>query len=84
MGNKVEIVLDIQAHFEEKITFFWEKREKSIKCPVLYSQFEEKLTFLEFLLKKQDFYRNFLPILRNFGQNLTPSELIFANFEVKK
>ena len=72
----------MQAHFEEKITFFL--GEKSIKCPVLYAQFEEKLTFLEFWLKKQDFYRNFLPILRNFGQNLTPSELIFANFEVKK
>ena len=67
----------MQAHFAEKITFFL--GEKSIKCPVLYSQFEEKLTFLEFLLKKQDFHRNFLPILRNFVQNLTPSELFFAN-----
>ena len=34
---------------------FWGKNnfflgEKSIKCPVLYAQFEEKLTFLEFML----------------------------------
>ena len=26
--------------------------EKSIKCPVLYPQFEEKFTFFEFLLYK--------------------------------
>ena len=50
LGKKVKIVLDIQAHFEEKITFFLGK--KSIKCPVLYAQFEEKLIFLEFLLYK--------------------------------
>ena len=46
-------MFDIQAHFEKKI-FFWEKREKSIKCPVLYAQFEEKLTFFGiFVVKTQ-------------------------------
>ena len=33
LSKKVKIVLDIQAHFEEKITFFWEKREKSRRIP---------------------------------------------------
>ena len=46
--------------------------------------FEGKSLFFGRKEKSQDLYRNFLPILRNFGQHLTPSELIFANFEVKK
>ena len=49
LGKKVNIVLDMQPHFEKKITFLG---KKSIKCPVLYAQFEEKLNFLEFLLYK--------------------------------
>ena len=32
LGKTVKIVLDMQAHFEEKITFLG---EKPIKCPVL-------------------------------------------------
>ena len=46
LGKKVIIVLAMQAHFEDKITFLG---DKSIKCPVLLSQFEENLTFWEFL-----------------------------------
>ena len=39
----------MHSHFEEKSLFLG---EKSIKCPVLYAQFEEKFTFFEFLLLK--------------------------------
>ena len=40
----------MQAHFEEKITFFL--GEKSIKFPVLQAQFEEKIHFLGMFVVK--------------------------------
>ena len=44
---KKKIVPDKQAQFVEKNNLFGKKVNK---CPVLQSQFEEKLTFWEFLV----------------------------------
>ena len=39
LGYKVKIMLDMLAHFGEKITLF---RRKVNKCPIILAQFEEK------------------------------------------